>query len=197
MGIPAMPNALTSRLATMFGTPEFSLDPKKYLDEIDRLTKSYPEAVLIKAADMLVRTHSPTHLKPWPSPSDICGACADSVESVPGRNMLNQDWTREAVGTAYALLRSDLGRTAGDEGWVLSLWDFCRKKKRLPDQSEAHDCRVAAREFDAAYAQVQAGGGLASSLVSLGATMLARRDALARHAWGEDIDLERFADLKA
>ncbi len=192
-----MTNTLIQRIATVFGHPDFADDPKAYLDELNRLIGRYSEPVLEHAANQIIREHVPTQRNPWPTPGVIARACAAAAGTwgevktpeAPG------EWSREAVAKAYDLIASPMGRQAADDGWVLSLWDHCRKHGRLPDRNEAAKLRDAAREFDAGYGEAsRIKSTLGISLVRLGDIMLARRNRLADHAYGrktprENIDL--------
>lgn len=177
-----MTNKLIARLAVMFGPADFSDDPRAFLSEIARLTKSYSEEVLDKAADLLIRSHRPTQLKPWPSPSEICVACADAQEMVApssASNPLaerNQDWTKEALDRADRLIQSDIGRKAADEGWILGLWDHYRKTTRQPTAKEIIAFKNKAYQFDHAYKEALTNGTCRSlGLPRLGDAILARR----------------------
>lgn len=88
---------------------------------------------------------------------------------------------------AYALIRSDMGRKAADEGWILSLFDFIEEKGRLPsNEPEIWKLKESARGFDDAYAQCERGGWpFAEAVRKLGDSMLERRNKLASLALGE------------
>lgn len=186
-----MSNPLITRLAVVFGQPDHSDDPKKFVSELARLTQGFHPPELDKAADMLIRSHQPTARKPWPTPAEIIMACEDARDLVSPTKpedkfeKQHRHWTKEARAKAYDLVRTDLGRRAADEGWVLSLWDFCRRERRLPTTAEATVCRRHAAEFNEAYASLRA-NALDAKLRDLGDSMLMRRDALAEHAWGVD-----------
>lgn len=190
-------NILIRRLATVFGHPDFADDPKAYLDELNRLIGHYSEPVLDHAANQLIREHTPTQRNPWPSPATIAKACASALPTwgVARPASAAGEWSKESVAKAYDLLKSPMGRGAANEGWVLGLWDHCRKHGRLPDRNEAAKLRDAAREFDAGYGEAsRIKSTLGISLVRLGDIMLARRNRLADHAYGrktprENIDL--------
>jgi hypothetical protein len=87
---------------------------------------------------------------------------------------------------ADKLIVSDLGRLAADEGWVLALHDFCRHNHRLPNQTEQHRCKRAARDFDRSYADACRGaaGPLSASLKRLGDTFLSKRQKYHDMAYG-------------
>jgi len=97
-------------------------------------------------------------------------------------------WTTAAVATADRLIVCDLGRLAADEGWILSLHDFCRKNRALPNDRQVGDLRLAARRFDEAFALARSlKTKQGRALMELGATMLAGRDDCARIAYGEEL----------
>jgi len=47
------------------------------------------------------------------------------------------DWLPHRVDTASKMICSEIGRRAAQEGWLLGLWDFCRKNERHPNSFEA------------------------------------------------------------
>lgn len=191
-------NILIRRIATVFGHPDFADDPKAYLDELNRLIGHYSEPVLEHASNQLIREHTPTQRNPWPSPATIAKACAVAAStwgkvkpmSPPG------EWSKEAVAKAYDLLKSPMGRAAADEGWVLGLWDFCRKNGRLPDRKEVGRLKDGAQGFDESFAEAtRIKTPIGDALVKLGETMLTRRHKLAQHAHGVSVERENFAPM--
>lgn len=187
-----MSNRLIARIATVFGTPDHSTDPAKFIDELARVTRSYSEPELDKAADALLSSFIPTQRKPWPTPAEICSACQDARELLnppPPLGYRHPDWSPPNIAKAYDLIVSDTGRRAADEGWILSLWDFCRKKQRLPNASEQTIIKGHAHDFNEAFARAERGKTpLDAMLRAMGETMLRRRDKLGRMAHGEIID---------
>lgn len=188
-----MPNALTSRLAIMYGMPEFSADPEAYIGEIERITKDYFPNELHRAADVIVRDHRPTRFKPWPSPSEILQACNDAREHLQPEvkeAWRYPEWTPDAVGKAYKLIRSEMGSRAADEGWIHPLWDFCRKHGELPTTpAEIARLKADAKEGEEAFEAVRNGDRtpVTGALLRLGDMLADRRERLKRHAWGEDV----------
>jgi hypothetical protein len=179
-------NPLFVRLIRMFGAAP-SNDPQAYIGELLKLTRGYGTAELDKAADLLIRSHNPTHLKPWPTPADICTACADAREIIAPPNPVGQrdkTWTKDAIETADKLIASKLGQRAADEGWVLSLHDFCRKQRRLPDAGEVSNLIASARDFNGAYASLVDKHALQGKLKELGSSMLDKRARLGEAAYG-------------
>lgn len=82
---------------------------------------------------------------------------------------------------AYELILGAMGKTAAREGWVHSLFTFTRDHMRLPEnQFEINECIDAARGFDHALdcCRNAPDGSFQSTLVSLGVTMLTKRQKL-------------------
>lgn len=187
-------NALITRLAVVFGVPEHTTDPKAYMDELARLTRSYSEAEQNRAADDLIRSHKPTRTKPWPTPHDICEACISAREALTQPKVEPEkwrDWSAGARRKAVDLIRCDLGQAAAEQGWITSLWDFCRKQGRLPNEAEAHRCRVMAKEFDEAYRSFCTNPGVPAMALAIKKGFeerFARRDLLSRAAYGEVVE---------
>lgn len=77
------------------------------------------------------------------------------------RRRFDPSWKRTRVALAYGLIKSDLGRQAAAEGWIIGLWDFCRATGREPDGAEIYriwdgSLRVA-RELEQMAATCDAG----------------------------------------
>lgn len=183
-----MKNILLARLGVIFGQPDHT-DPVAYLAEMDRLLKKYTESQLDAGADLVLKTHRG---RSWPTPAECVTGCEDAMQArfdtLPRAPIPNEhpQWTKQAIAVADRLIQCDLGQRAANEGWVLGLHDFCRKKARLPQLHEIAKIKVASKEFDHAYRMAQeTGGAMGQSLVKLGATMLARRDRCARVTDGE------------
>ena len=152
--------------------------------------------VLDAAARRIIDTRSYTT---FPLPADcreVCEAIKREREIVGRSQTLpamrpptGDEWSSERVKLAYDLLRSSMGKEAasGKPCWVLSLWNFCRKNRRLPQGHEVERCKRDAREFDEAYEDcVRGNAGLASkALEGLGASMIAKREKLRAEVLGK------------
>jgi len=183
--------AFLSRLQTMYGEPD-SDDPAAFLAEYARLLRNYTAKELDGAGDIVLRRN---RYKTWPTVGECVNACEDVRDAAsvgappPGIQDKYPEWSKEAVGKAYRLINSELGKQAAKDGWIMSLWDFCRKNRRLPREGELGRLIGTSREFDNAYRQVCAGGGgaLGSALERLGASMLEKRSKLSAIANGETV----------
>jgi len=177
-----MSNRLLARLCVVYGQPD-SPDPVAYLNEISNLIGRYSDTELEKAGDAILRNHRG---RSFPTPSEIAAACADarasSTREVTPESKVDPAWSNARVALADKLIRTPLGRTAADEGWILALHDFIRVNGRLPEQGEIGPLRAKARGFDDAYASVLRGetGPLTGALRRLGDTFLAKRDKYSR-----------------
>lgn len=188
-----MTNKMISRLAIVYGQPD-SPDPVAFLEEFSRLLSSYSETTLDAATDRVLKKHRG---RQWPTPAECIAACEEVLETDraaearrPAMVENYPEWTDAAIERANKLIQSPLGRQAAKEGWISPLWDYCRVAGELPDSASAiHRCKVIARGFDEAYAQVSRGEGhvqLSAALKKLGDSMLERRNKLAAIALGEE-----------
>lgn len=185
-----MSNPMLARLGVIYGPPQ-SVDPKAFLDEMENMLGKYSAEVLDKAADRVIRTHRG---RQWPTPSECINACEDVLEvdrSHAARKPQDErypEWSSSAIAKADKLIQSELGRRAAREGWISTLWDYCRSAGALPDNPTAiHRCKSYAKDFDEAYASLLRGDGssmLNASLKKLGDSMLERRERLAKLALG-------------
>lgn len=100
-----------------------------------------------------------------------------SSETLPG-------WSPDDLRVADDLVLSRLGREAAEAGWVMPLWDFCRREHRLPEPSEIPDIKRKGAILDQA---IEACGSGSSAWGRLGASMQMRRQAMADRvlSWGE------------
>jgi hypothetical protein len=180
-------NKMLQRLVVMFGAPDHT-DPKKFFEELSKLTDNFSEKELDKAADLVIREHKG---RSFPAVSAVLDACGRAREMLAPRQAFEPpkypEWGPAAFAYAAGALKTEIGRQAAHEGWVLSLHQFLRENRRQPRSDEIHDLKVRARGFDEAYAQVCSGNGgsLSASLKNWGETMLERRNRYARIACDE------------
>jgi hypothetical protein len=191
---------MIERLMLVFGEPETD-NPVAYLKEVTNLLQSYGNDVQDEAATHVIKTHKG---RQFPTPAQCVAACNHIIEN---RSQQAQKaplapqhpaWTKQAIARADSLIRCQLGTRAADEGWVLSLHDFCRTHGRLPVNNEISQCVAYARDFDRAYHEVTTDppikgrdgiarklGSMAPMLLKLGNTMLKRRERCERVTDGE------------
>ena len=65
-------------------------------------------------------------------------------------------WCREQCAKTDRLMRSDLGRRAARDGWICSLWDYCRASGKLPETQGQVDL-IRAQHNDAALKRRRSG----------------------------------------
>ena len=191
-------NKLIQRLTIVFKPPR-DTDPKAYFAEIDKLVSSYSEAELDKAADLLIRDGS----KSWPSPRDICVACADArsmlqPEPPKPKGYGGPDWHLRPEMACFQFISSELGRQAAKEGWILGLYAFYSANRKAPDAREIGDLKANGHLNDAEHARVQGmHGGLGGMLKKLSDNILKRRDTYSAVAMGDMKLARKLCKLKA
>lgn len=182
-----MANRLVTRMCLMYGPPE-THDDQAWFAEMDRLVKSYSDKELDAAAEMVLRTHRG---RGFPTVSQMLTACEDAREKHMPKPMPDpgyHEWSKARIAEADRLISCEMGRAAAREGWVFALHSFCRENRRLPKtQGEIGHCKSVASRFDAAYRDCVTGRGgvVGTALSRLGASMLERREELARLAMGD------------
>ena len=172
-------------------TPESRMAWLKAITEA--LRGSSPD-VLDRAKRRIIENRSNQY---FPLVAEIRKACREAadeirfdrhVQTLPTlREATGTEWSTERIKLAYDLCKgTQVGKEAARDGWVLSLWDFVRKHQRVPKGSaEIEACKRGAKEFDEAYAQCVKGGWAgAEQLVSLGSSMLAKREKLSAEVLG-------------
>lgn len=178
-----MRNVLLRRLVAVFGSPPHD-DPKQYLAEVDRITGSMSEAVLNKAADNLVLSWQPTYREPWPLPATISKAVADASAAISGCQRPTDETTygKAEYARVYATLRDPTNKLmvtkAGEQKWILGLFSFVKKQKRMPTWDECDDIVKHSQFRYACLDGQQEMGALASALLNLATSMEARQNQL-------------------
>jgi hypothetical protein len=193
-------NKLIQRMSVVYGKPEHT-DAPAFFAELARLMKSYCEEELDKAADVVIRGHKG---KTWPAVSVMLAACAEAREILHLSAQADEDakhpeWSKRARFFAFKSLRSEMGRRAAKEGWILGLEKFLRENMREPSEREIGDLKRSGRGFDDAYGEVLSGrgGAVAPALKRLGNTMLERRNELAAVAHGDFTFADKVLKRKA
>jgi len=170
----------------------------QWLDSMERNLRVYTPSVLDRACKRIVDTRKDRY---FPLPAECRAACEEivKVEKAENTNRLDEpkhkfaghaDWQYRL---ADDLIMCGLGRRAAEEGWILSLHDFCRNNGRLPkEQWEIRKCVDGAKGFDEAYEGLlreKAAGrstALQNELIALGDAMLARREKLSARVLGRE-----------
>ena len=117
-----------------------------------RALSQYSDRVLQRAADEMLATRSQ---RKFPLLAECLEACRNAQDEIAGEAKRENDsarqsakskdpWSPERVHLADGMMRSELGREAAKEGWIVSLHDFCREEGRLPNKFEAERVRSAA-----------------------------------------------------
>lgn len=143
-----------------FVTPmllQFTL-PKSADEDRKAFFRDYAEALgdftsheLQHAAKLLKTTRTS---RTFPVIADCLEACKHARDTLqpPAKRRHGSDaekypeWTPGRQRMADRMMNSEIGRQAADEGWIVALWDFCRKQQRWPDDREAKNIKSQALE---------------------------------------------------
>lgn len=170
----------------------------EWLKSIREVIKWFSDDVLERAAQRIIDTRTDRR---FPLPAEIRKACnqtsddkrKEELRIEPPRDPTDPKhiskypaWAKERVDLADMLVKGEMGRRAANQGWILSLHDFCRKHARLPLHHEVTGIQTSAAEFIEAYnVAVRGGWSQAAELAQLGDKMLAKREALRVMVLGE------------
>lgn len=149
--------AFISKMEGLFGAPYKDAEGEvvsilaKYLQPFDK-------EILDAVAEHFAMTRE---FKTWPMPKEIITACKAELtrrNPSPPRPAKIDYLSDERIEKADKLILSSLGVQACEGGWLDELWDFCRRKERLPEPHEIDAiCRDADRhyqKFDAALNRI-------------------------------------------
>jgi hypothetical protein len=195
-------NLLLDRLVSIYGPPE-APEPEVFLTEVSKMIGGYSSEELERAVQIVCSLNKS---RSYPAIHVITEGCAKARTGLNSERKPPQqsydDKADEAMRMADSLICSHVGRTAANEGWIGQLWDFCRKKGRLPGDAETRILIDEAALFDQAYEKVAAVdeqpitfddgdfrsfGSLNPALRKLGASFVRRREHLSRIANGDAI----------
>lgn len=136
-GLPPNLSPSTGRfvemLTAVFGAPETG-NASEFKRILNDRVGGYETPVMERAAGHFIETR-----KSWPKIADVIAVARAEdmrreVESRPERPAARDPWSPEAESLADGFMDSELGRRAAVEGWIGSLWDFCRIHARLPHE---------------------------------------------------------------
>lgn len=177
-------NVVTPMIAT-YGELETD-DQDLVVAAYERLLAVYSDNTLTKAWDLVAADYLPSKRMPWPAPALIKRAC-EKVAVVERASKRLPELSRDTKNAALAMqaVRSEMGKQAAREGWVLGLHDFVVKHGREPRPFEVGELIKAAKYVDRCAAGVEKMGALHAPLAKLAESILARRERLARTALGE------------
>lgn len=148
-------------LQIAFGDPK-TTDPGEFFDLVCDRLRSVPAELLRPAANWLIDHHE---YKSWPTIAVMQKAVAavrprdTETSNLSHRGDRGDSWSTDSERQADELVRCDLGRTAAAEGWILTLHDFARERKRLPSGREIDFLREKGRRHAAERAEIIRGTG--------------------------------------
>lgn len=170
---------LFSRMTILYGQPS-TADDDAYLAELRDMMGGTDPAIIDTAGDIIRATHK---RRGWPSPAEIMAAIEKASSEQPRKPaQVAEDplWGQDTIGLANRMIVCELGEQAVREGWILVLWDFCRRNRRLPNGYELGSLRHSQSEFDNVLASLSPPQSpLQAALQQLGKSMVARGDQLA------------------
>lgn len=137
-----------------FGEPNLpeNADKATIYGAYARALSQYSSEVLQRAADGMLAVRSQ---RKFPLLAECLEACRSAQDEIAGEAKRENDdqrqvakskdpWSPERVKQADRMMDSDVGRQAAEEGWIISLHDFCREQGRIPNRFEAEKVRSAA-----------------------------------------------------
>lgn len=127
--------------------------------------RDFDGSLLQEVANDIIRTRK---YRNFPLLSEILDKCDEIQERRAARKreaMLPElrtpqgadEWTTERCKFAHDMKRSDLGKQAAREGWIVAFWHFCRRNLRAPDGREIDQCRRDSDGIDELYQQAMKG----------------------------------------
>ena len=129
-----------------FPRPKFSDDEVMegaWMASMTRALSGYDDDVLGEAAQKMLSTRVPKKDgKFFPVPAECSAVCDDILYwrqkvQTPLLAPPNPDtWSDERLSLAFDLCKGELGRRAAREGWIGSLFEYCRKNMEIPRTSE-------------------------------------------------------------
>ena len=150
-------------------------------DYVDAM-RGYSSEVLKEAAKRIMRKRNYSN---FPLIADCLEACKSvlddrNVGRSPdmGSHKGYPEWSHERQRKAAQMICCELGKRAAKEGWVISLWDFCRNKDRLPQRHEIDKLIAGSRGTWQAMKEIDDKNAMAPALRNLEQTLIKRRQKL-------------------
>lgn len=153
----------------------------------------FKPAVLDRAFQDMVARRKETRI---PTPAECIAACTEAKRwlemetndgKLPGHRIDPHDeWSTERCRLAHDLKRSDIGKQAAREGWIVSFWHFCRRHQRVPNGREIDQCKQDSAGIDELYGKAMRGecGPMSEALANLGHSILDKRRKWSEEAMG-------------
>lgn len=113
-------------------------DPLAWQKDYDDALAFYSDTVLDVTAKRIIASRD---VRSFPLVAECLKACRETHGELskpePRSAGHHDEWDQSRVKRADRLIQSDAGVQAAKEGWLLSLWDFCRQKERWPNRIES------------------------------------------------------------
>lgn len=175
-----------------FPRPKFNDDEvmeAAWMASLTRTLSFYSDEVLNRAAMRIVDTRDPKKDgRFFPLPAECTRVCreiaSEEAREAPRLALSGpraNEWSDERLELAFDLCKSPIGIRAAREGWVMGLYDFCRREMRVPTESEARTLIHGARGFEDVLERLRNGEAnqFTAALVELGETIKAKRNDMA------------------
>lgn len=164
-----------------------------WLRTMREILAPWDESVLMEAAQRIIKTRGKgRNERFFPLPAEVEAVCHEiAAERERAQRPLlaapkGNEWSDERLALAFDLCKSPLGMEAAREGWVLRLYDFCRREMRLPEKGEVMRLRHEAQGIDKAIAKIDSSepSSLNNALRAFAASVLAKRNELSAKILG-------------
>lgn len=163
----------------------------EWLRAMSKALEGYSQDVLERTTQRIINTRKNKY---FPLPAEIRQVADDFIEADNARRMpvdmpgeTAPIWSRERQRLADQLVKTEQGRRAAREGWVLGLWHHIVEHGRAPVPAEEQRLKQATEEANEAWRLCLRGaaGPMSEPLAKLGSTMADRRKELADRVLGE------------
>lgn len=133
-------------------------DLETYVTVYANMLDVYDDAVLVRAADNLLRK---IKVKSMPVPADCLEACDEAAQMIevekrramrPPKRESADDWDNHIADDL--IKRCEFAKQACEEDWQIALWDWIAKNKRLPNNFEAEDIKIKGWQDRASWKEI-------------------------------------------
>lgn len=191
--IPDHVAAFIAAVSRQFNPPRLDeTEAAGWMRDYVRVIGKYDADVLSRAAHKIIETRTESR---FPKPAECRAACVEADRDLAtlrkDQGLLSHGqrdqspWASWRQDMADTLIKTDMGRQAAREGWVLLLWNYCRDHGRLPSPDMAARFAREARAIDDLIQENEGRiDGLSQACARFGRTILERRDEMQAYVAG-------------
>lgn len=146
---------LLKNLQDLYGMP-FSDDPAAAFAVLKDQLGQFPDELSRRALQIILAKQKNQH---FPAASVIIQSVQQAAHEADRdqrhaaeRQPVKRKNSRQIAET---LIRSDMGRTAADQGWIAQLYSFCERNERLPKPGEQSQLMHQARLYEQLYEETK------------------------------------------